>query len=479
MITVLAFLLTLGVLIVVHEWGHYRVARACDVKVLRFSIGFGRTLWRRQRGETEWVLGMLPLGGYVKMLDEREGVVAPHELHRAFNRKSVGQRAAIVAAGPLANLLLAVLLYTASYLIGTDEPRAVLSAPSVGTLAARAGLASGDWVRAFATDEQDWEDVASLSDLRWHVTRAVLAGRDMRLAVTDAQGHGRRELLLPLASLEVSDVDAEVMQHIGIGAPYAEPVLGQLVAAGPAERAGLKQGDRVLSVDGRPIADAAMLRALIRASGTEHEPAVQHWQVRRGAELLELPVTPRRIVGTRPSAAASLVQDLRSWLGLDEQGAADAPLHFGRIDAVVGGNVQIDRVSFGPIDALQRAAVRTWDTGWLSLRMLGRMLTGQASLKNLSGPLTIADYAGQSVQLGLAYYLGFLAVVSISLGMLNLLPLPVLDGGHLLYYLVEAVMRRPIPDIWIERLQRGGLAIILVMMSLALYNDVARLIGLH
>jgi regulator of sigma E protease len=478
MITVLAFLFTLGVLIVVHEWGHYRVARACDVKVLRFSIGFGRTLWQRRLGETEWVLGMLPLGGYVKMLDEREGVVAPHELQRAFNRKTVGQRAAIVAAGPLANLLLAVLLYTASYWIGTDEPRAVMSAPAAGTLAARAGLASGDWVRAFVTDEQDWEDVASLSDLRWHITRAVLAGQDMRLAVTNSQGQSRRELLLPLASLEVSEVDAEVMQRIGIGAPYAEPVLGALVSAGPAERAGLKAGDRVLSVDGSTIADAATLRALIRASGTEHEPAVQHWQVRRGAELLELPVTPRRIVGTRPSEVALLLQDLRRWLGLDDA-PADAPLHFGRIDAVVGGTIQIDHVSFGPIDALQRATLRTWDTGWLSLRMLGRMLTGQASLKNLSGPLTIADYAGQSVQLGLAYYLGFLAVVSISLGMLNLLPLPVLDGGHLLYYLVEAVMRRPIPDIWIERLQRGGLAIILVMMSLALYNDVARLIGLH
>jgi regulator of sigma E protease len=453
MTTVLAFLFTLGVLIIVHEWGHYRVAKACDVKVLRFSIGFGRALWRRQSGETEWVLGALPLGGYVKMLDEREGEVAEHERHRAFNRKPLLQRAAIVAAGPVANLLLAVLLYAASYWIGTDEPRALLSAPAVGTLAERAGLASGDWVRALAVEGQDWEEVASLNELRWQITRALLSGQDVRLKVTDAQGRGQRELRLALASLAATDADAAVMKRIGIGAPYAEPVLGQVVPTGPADRAGLKLNDRVLSVDGRAIPDAATLRALIRASGADAIPVAQTWLVSRGGEQLSLQVTPMRI--------------------------NEHNQQFGRIEAMVGGAVQMDLVQHGPLDGLQRAGTRTWETGWLSLRMLGRMLIGEASLKNLSGPLTIADYAGQSVQLGLAYYLGFLAVVSISLGMLNLLPLPMLDGGHLFYYLVEGVMGRPIPDIWIERLQRGGLVLILTMMSLALYNDVARLIGLH
>lgn len=453
MTTVLAFLITLGVLIVVHEWGHYRVARACDVKVLRFSIGFGRALWRRQRGETEWVLGMLPLGGYVKMLDEREGPVAPDELHRAFNRKSLWQRAAIVAAGPLANLLLAVLLYATSYWIGTEEPRAVLSAPAAGSLAERAGLHSGDWVRTFSVEGEDREEVASMTDLRWLVTRALLSRQDVYLEVSDAQGHHRRDVRLPLTLIDAADADAATMKRIGLGAPYAEPVLGALVPDGPAERAGLLAGDRVISVDGRPIPDAATLRHLIRASGAEAEPAVQHWRVMRAGHELGLDVQPAQV---------------------SERGQS-----FGRIEAVVGSGVQIDLVRRGPIDGLTRAVVRTWDTGILSLRMLGRMLIGEASLKNLSGPLTIADYAGQSVQLGLAYYLGFLAVVSISLGMLNLLPLPMLDGGHLLYYLVEAVMGRPIPDIWIERLQRGGLALILTMMSLALYNDVARLIGLY
>ncbi|MEY4753303.1 MAG: metalloprotease RseP [Pseudomonadota bacterium] len=452
MTTVLAFLLTLGVLILVHEWGHYRVAKACDVKVLRFSIGFGRALWRRQRGETEWVLGLLPLGGYVKMLDEREGVVAPHELARAFNRKSLWQRAAIVAAGPLANLLLAVLLLAAASWIGTDEPRALLSAPTPGTLAERAGLRSGDWVRTLTVEGEGAEEVASLADLRWLVTRALLSQRDVLLDVTEADGRKPRQLRLALAELRASDADPQTMKRIGLGAPYAEPVLGQVMAGGAAAQAGLLPGDRILAVDGWTVPDAASLRHLIRTSGAEHDPAEQSWRVLRADQTLTIPVRPLRI---------------------SEHGQS-----IGRIEAAIGTNVQTDRVRHGLVDGLGRALVRTWDTSVLSLRMLGRMLIGEASLKNLSGPLTIADYAGQSAQLGLAYYLGFLAVVSISLGVLNLLPLPVLDGGHLLYYAVEAVMGRPIPDIWVERLQRGGLALILTMMSLALYNDVARLFGL-
>ncbi|MEO8297406.1 MAG: RIP metalloprotease RseP [Burkholderiales bacterium] len=454
MTTLFAFVLTLAVLIIVHEWGHYRVARACDVKVLRFSVGFGRPLWRRQLGETEWVVGALPLGGYVKMLDEREGVVAPAEAHRAFNRKTLWQRAAIVAAGPVANLLLAVVLYAAAHWIGTDEPRALLATPTAQSLAERAGLHAGDWVRGFAVDGDDGEvAVASLHDLRWLVTRAALSNQDVRLSVSDATGHGRREVLLPLSMLEASDADPALMRRIGIGAPYADPVLGRIMPGGAADRAGLRSGDRVLTLDGQPMTDAAQLRNRIRDAAKASAPQTQHWRVQRSGQVLEIDVTPAAV---------------------DDQGQ-----RIGRIEAIVGNPPQMDRVSYGPIDGLTRAASRTYEMAELTLRMFGRMLIGQASLRNISGPLTIADYAGQSVQLGLAYYLGFLAVVSISLGVLNLLPLPMLDGGHLLYYLVEGVIGRPIPDVWIERLQRGGLLVIVTMMSLALYNDVARLMGLH
>jgi regulator of sigma E protease len=452
--TLLAFLVTLGVLIVVHEWGHFRVARACGVKVLKFSIGFGPTLWRRQIGETEWAVSALPLGGFVRMLDEREGPVAPEELHRAFNRKSLLQRSAVVAAGPVANLVLAVLLYAASSWIGTQEPRAVIGSPAAGSLAERAGLQSGQWVRRWTpVDREDWRDVASLTDLRWQLTRAALDGRDLRLEVTTSGGSGRRELTLALSGLQAGDADAELVRRIGVVSPYSEPVIGDLKPGGPADRAGLQAGDRVLRIDGRDVVDATSLRAQIRASGERGDPLPQSWQIDRHGRSMAIEVTPMRL----------------------EQGGQ----YIGRIEAAVGTRPQTDLVTLGFAEGLWRGVERTWDMSAMSLRMFGRMLIGEASLKNLSGPLTIADYAGQSAELGLAYYLGFLAVVSVSLGVLNLLPLPMLDGGHLLYYLIEGATGRPISDLWTARLQRGGFMVILLMMSLALYNDVARYLGLH
>ena len=452
--TLLAFLVTLGVLIVVHEWGHFRVARACGVKVLKFSIGFGPTLWKRQIGETEWAISALPLGGFVRMLDEREGPVAPEELHRAFNRKPLLQRSAVVAAGPVANLVLAVLLYAASSWLGTQEPRAVIGSPVAGSLAQRAGLQAGEWVRRWSPAEaEDWQDIASLTDLRWQLTRAALDGRDLRLEVTGASGGGRHEVTLALSSLEAGDADAELVRRIGLVSPYSEPVIGDVKPGGPAQRAGLQAGDRVLRVDGRDVVDATSLRAQIRASGERGDPLPQSWQIDRGGRVMAIEITPMRV----------------------EDGAQ----RFGRIEAVVGSRPQTDLVSLGFAEGLLSGVERTWDMSAMSLRMFGRMIIGEASLKNLSGPLTIADYAGQSAELGLAYYLGFLAVVSVSLGVLNLLPLPMLDGGHLLYYLIEGAIGRPISDLWTARLQRGGFMVILLMMSLALYNDVARYLGLH
>ncbi|HOB93740.1 MAG TPA: RIP metalloprotease RseP [Aquabacterium sp.] len=451
--TVLAFLLTLGVLIVVHEWGHYRVAVACGVKVLRFSVGFGQVLWRRQAtpDSTEFVISALPLGGYVRMLDEREGPVAPAERHMAFNRKPLAQRAAIVAAGPVANLVLAMLLYAAAHWIGVDEPKAVLGAPVAGSVAERAGLRAGDWVQARQNADGDWEDVRSLNDLRWHLTRQLMAGQPLTLRVSDSDGRGTRQMSLALDQLAGEELDADLVRRVGLGGAYSEPVMGEVRSGGPAAAAGLRQGDRVLRVDGVAVADAQALRERIRQAVREGQAQPMQWLVERQGQAMTLTVTPRV--------------------------ARDGERSLGRVDAFIGAPAAMVTVRLGPLEGLEQGIRRTWEVSTLTLRMLGRMLTGEASLKNLSGPLTIADVAGQSVQRGLADYLGFLALVSVSLGVLNLLPLPMLDGGHLMYYIFEALTGRPVSEPWLARLQRGGVAVLLMMMSVALFNDVARLLG--
>ncbi len=459
MLTLLAFVVALGVLIAVHEYGHYRVAVACGVKVLKFSVGFGKPVytWRFKNKPTEFSIGMLPLGGYVKMLDEREAPVDPAERHLAFNNRPLGARAAIVAAGPAANLLLAILLYALVNWTGLQEPVAVLASPVPSSIAARSGLTGGERVEQAGLDGEAMEAVRSFEDLRWRLTRAALGGHDVKLEVSSpgADSGGTRTVMLPLSQLNAADADAQLFRKIGILGPWTQAVIGEVMPGGAAEKSGLRSGDVVLRIGSQAIVDGQQLRETIRFSGAQARaqesapPAI--WRILRAGRELDIAVTP----------------DIR------QEGGQT----FGRIGAYVGAPPALVTVRHGPFDGLWKGAVRTWEVSVLTLKMMGKMLVGEASLKNLSGPLTIADYAGKSASLGWSTYLLFLALISVSLGVLNLLPLPVLDGGHLMYYLWEAITGKSVSDAWMDRLQRGGVAILLGMMSVALFNDVSRLLG--
>jgi regulator of sigma E protease len=446
--TVLAFIVALGVLIVVHEYGHYLVARLCGVKVLRFSVGFGRPLLTRRvgRDRTEWVVAAVPFGGYVKMLDEREGPVAAEEAHRAFNRQGVLRRLLIVVAGPVFNFLFAIAVYAGLYMTGLPEARPLLGAPPAATLAESAGVRRGDLVRAI-----DGQPVATWQELRWRVLQAALQRERVTLEVLDERQH-LSQVVLDLSTYPPDQVEADVLERIGLRLyrPALAPVLGQVIEGSAAAAAGLEKGDRITRVDGRDVQTwEDLVREVRRRPGV---PA--RFDVQRAGERLSVQVTPEAV-----SAGGTRVGRI---------GAAP------EIPAAQAGRIFVEK-RYGPWQSLRKAAGKTWDISLFSLRMLGRMVLGEVSWKNLSGPVTIADFAGQSAQLGLIPYVTFLALISISLGVLNLLPIPPLDGGHLLFYVVEALKGSPAPERVVEFGQRVGIALLLMLMAFAFYNDLTRL----
>jgi regulator of sigma E protease len=441
------FIVALGVLIVVHEFGHYLVARLCNVKVLRFSVGFGRALttWRLGRDQTEWVIAAVPFGGYVKMLDEREAPVAPQDLARAFNRQSVWRRFAIVVAGPVFNFLFAIGVYAGLYMHGLPEARPVLAAPAAGTAAHAAGFRAGDLVRAI-----DGGAIATWQDLRWRVLEGALQREALRFEVEGSRGDIAMQVL-DLRDYPSEEVESDTMERLGLRLylPPLPPVLGRVVQGGAAERAGLRPQDRVVQADGRPLQTWEQLVNAVRA----RPGAVLRLAIERDNVQMRIDVVPD---------------------GFDENGTRIGRIGAGPHTSTAEAERIVVRVSYGPLESLAKAAQKTWDISVFSLRMLGKMLVGQISWKHLSGPVTIADYAGQSAQMGWISFAAFLALISISLGVLNLLPIPLLDGGHLMYYLVEIIKGSPVSERAMELGQRVGLALLLVIMAFAFYNDLNR-----
>lgn len=438
--TLLAFAVALGSLIIFHELGHYWVARLCGVKVLRFSVGFGKVILRRtDRNGTEWAVSALPLGGYVKMQDDAPAGATAAEAAGAFNNKSVGKRIAIVAAGPIFNLILAVFLYAGLNMAGTEEPQAILGQPAAESPAARAGLLSGDRILAI-----DGEEVGSWSDARWRLMDVMATGGRAQIEVsTPAGGVQQRELNLPANTMDPSSGDPLAAAGIRLAQP--KPAVRAVNDGGEGQAAGLRQGDLIVAVNGQPTPDTGALVKQIQESAGK---PLALTLLRDGATI-SLNVTPR----------AETVNGVE----------------IGRLGVQLGGDIPMVTVRYGVFDSLWRGAVRTWDTAWFSLRMMGRMVTGEVSWRNVSGPVTIADYAGQTARIGIVAYIAYIALISISLGVLNLLPIPMLDGGHLLYYLVEIVRGSPPPARWIDIGQRAGIGLLAGLMGLALFNDFTRL----
>lgn len=450
LISVLAFVVAIGLLVTVHEFGHYWVARRCGVKVLRFSVGFGRPLWRRVAGRdrTEYVIAAIPLGGYVKMLDEREEPVADKDLPRAFNHQSVWRRMAIVIAGPTANFLFAIAAFTLMFIVGVTGMKPLVGEVMPGSLADQAGFERQDEVlRVEDQSTPTWELVAL------NLLEKGLDAREVEVLVRTAGGQevwrtldltDRRQLL----------ADGALLDKLGIEAwrPWSEPVFGEVLAEGPAARAGVQTGDRILSVDGASLSSWAAW--------------VDHVRARPG-ETLEV-----RVERDGSPVTLTLQTEVHEEEG-ERIGRIGAWPH---VDNTAAEAMQ-RQVRYGPFQAIALGVERTWDMSVLTLRVMWRLITGEAAASNIAGPVSIAEYAGVSAVIGLSAFLSFLAIVSLSLGIINLLPVPILDGGHLLYYVVEIIKGSPVSQTAEAIGQRIGLVMIAMLMTLAFYNDFMRILG--
>ena len=448
----IAFVVALGVLVTVHEFGHFWVARTLGVKVLTFSVGFGRALWshRSREGETEYVVAMIPLGGYVKMLDESEGDVAEHERHRAFNRQPLPTRIAVVVAGPAFNFLFAILAYWCMYMIGVDGLRPIVAETAPGSVAERAGFQPGDEMESVQGEEvETWQSAVQA------IIAASLDDGRIGVEVLDVS-HRRQERVIDLGAIGVDDLTrGRFFDRIGLAPaqPVLPAVIGRVEAGRPAQRDGLLPGDRVLEAAGQNVESWPDLVRIVRERPGEMLVVV----VERDGARVTIRLTP------------------------DVEQAADGS-RFGRIGAAVSEpKGLIDRYfvteRHDPWSAFVKGAAKTGEISELTLRMLWKMVLLEVSLENLSGPIGIAEYAGASARFGLSRFLEFLGIVSVSLGILNLLPIPLLDGGHLLYYTVEFLRGRPVSETFRFVGQRLGIALLVGLMGLALYNDLARLLG--
>lgn len=449
LLTILSLLVALSLLIAVHELGHFMVARWSGVKVLRFSIGFGKPLWQRRfgRDQTEYTIATIPLGGYVKMLDEREGEVPEHELHRAFNRQPLYKRSAIVVAGPLFNFLFAIIAYWLMFVIGVSGIKPMLGEIEAGTLAYEAGLRAGQEIIAV-----DGEKTPTWQSAVEAIVPKMLLKEPVTLTVFE--GGLTLEKQLQFSGIDASSKPEALFARLGLSVyqPSIAPVIGQVVRGSVAEKAGLKSGDKVLLAAGQPIDDWRELVQII--AGHPGQP-LQLVVMRDGAEK-KIELTPKPTAGP-DGPVGKIGAGVRVEPGLFESMRAEL-----RHDV---------------LSAFPAAVARTWEMSALTLKMIGEMIVGRASVENISGPIGIAQYAKQSAGAGVSQFLKFLGLISVSLGILNLLPIPVLDGGHLFYYLIEAVRGKPLSE-QVEALgQRIGLAIIFALMGVAIFNDLARLAG--
>lgn len=441
------FVVALGILIAVHEFGHFWVARRLGVKVLRFSIGFGKPLWSRRVGKDnmELAIGAFPLGGYVKMLDETEGEVPPADLPRAFNRQPVWKRMAIVVAGPMFNFAFAILAYWAVYMMGVDGIQPVVGKVAENSIAQQAGFSAGDTLLSI-----DGRDVQSWDHRRLYVFQRALDRARLLVEVRDAQGREKR-LELDLSDLPVEKVNASLLER-GIGLigyfPEPQPVIGG-IEPGPAQRAGMQMGDRLVQVNGQPVDTWEELVAAVSRNPGKPLNIVAE----RAGERIGFEVTPDAVEQ-----------------GNETIGRINIRPRFGEIP----DEMRV-KVRYGALPALAEGADNTWMMSVLTLEMLYRMLKLEVSTRNISGPITIAQYAGHSAKVGAGQFVLFLAVISISLGVLNLLPVPVLDGGHLMYYIIEAVKGSPLSDNALAWGQQIGVVLLVGLMALAFYNDLTRI----